>query len=258
MIDLDGAQPVEVTVLMPCLDEAETIAACIRKARYFLESEGVDGEILIADNGSTDGSQKIALDLGARVIDVPERGYGAALLAGIEAARGTYVIMGDADGSYDFTALRPFLDKLREGWQLVMGNRFAGGIARGAMPPLHKYLGNPVLSSIGRVLFPSPVGDFHCGLRGFNAADIRRLGLRTPGMEFASEMVVKFTLAGLRVADVPTPLSPAGRHRPARRGIWGGRRSTLRFAPVDGAVGLPAKGQAEGPSCIPTCGRIST
>jgi len=179
--DSGNATQVELTILMPCLDEAETIAECIIKARAFLASEGVDGEILIADNGSTDGSRRIAQHLGARVVDVSERGYGAALIAGIGAARGTYVIMGDADASYDFSELRPFLNKLRDGWQLVMGNRFAGGIAHGAMPALHRYIGNPVLSSIGRVLFPSPVGDFHCGLRGFRTEDIRGLGLRTPG-----------------------------------------------------------------------------
>ena len=227
--DCAGAPPVELTILMPCLDEAETVATCIRKALGFLEEHDVSGEVLIADNGSTDGSQRIAIDLGARVVDVPERGYGAALIAGIEGARGTYVIMGDADNSYDFSSLRPFLDKLREGWQLVMGNRFTGGIAPRAMPPLHKYLGNPVLSGIGRLLFPSPVGDFHCGLRGFCADDIRRLRLRTHGMEFASEMVVKSTLAGLRVTEVPTMLSPDGRSRAPHLRSWRDGWRHLRF-----------------------------
>lgn len=229
MKDSGNATQVELTILMPCLDEAETIAECIIKARAFLASEGVDGEILIADNGSTDGSRRIAQHLGARVVDVSERGYGAALIAGIGAARGTYVIMGDADASYDFSELRPFLNKLRDGWQLVMGNRFAGGIAHGAMPALHRYIGNPVLSSIGRVLFPSPVGDFHCGLRGFRTEDIRGLGLRTPGMEFASEMVVKSTLAGLRVTEVPTTLSPDGRSRPPHLRSWRDGWRHLRF-----------------------------
>jgi len=210
----------ELTILMPCLNEAETLATCIRKAQAFLSDAGVAGEVLIADNGSTDGSQDIARSLGARVIAVAERGYGAALLDGIGSARGRFIIMGDADDSYDFGALAPFLERLRAGDELVMGNRFRGGIARGAMPPLHRYLGNPVLSGIGRLFFGTPVGDFHCGLRGFSKEAIDRLNLRTTGMEFASEMVVKGTLMGLRISEVPTTLSSDGRSRPPHLRSW--------------------------------------
>ncbi|HSG81303.1 MAG TPA: glycosyltransferase family 2 protein [Gemmatimonadota bacterium] len=225
----------ELTILMPCLNEAETIGVCVEKALGFISRAGIDGEVLIADNGSTDGSQEIAEKLGARVIHVPERGYGAALMGGIAAARGRYVIQGDADDSYDFTALDGFVDKLREGSQLVMGNRFKGGIKQDAMPFLHRYLGNPVLSFIGRLFFRSPVGDFHCGLRGFETEAMRRLGLTTPGMEFASEMVVKSTLRGLRVAEVPTTLSPDGRssrpHLRTWRDGWRHLRFLLLFSP---------------------------
>ncbi len=193
------------------------------------------GEIVIADNGSTDGSQDIAESLGARVVPVPRRGYGAALIAGIEAARGRFVIMGDSDDSYDFSRLDGFVETLRGGADLVMGNRFRGGIAKGAMPPLHRYLGNPVLSGIGRALYRTPVGDFHCGLRGFSRASILRLGLSSPGMEFASEMVIKASLAGLRIAEVPTTLSPDGRSRPPHlRSFpdgWRHLKLLLTFAP---------------------------
>jgi glycosyltransferase involved in cell wall biosynthesis len=189
----------ELTILMPCLNEAETLGICINKARKFLEKNQVAGEVLIADNGSTDGSREIAQALGARVVHVSERGYGAALITGIDAAQGRYIIMGDSDDSYDFTSLMPFVEKLRQGYELVMGNRFQGGIQERAMPPLHRYLGNPVLSFIGRLFFRSRIGDFHCGLRGFNKKSIQQLGLQTPGMEFASEMVVKATLRGLRM-----------------------------------------------------------
>lgn len=219
----------ELTVLMPCLNEAETLAVCIRKAQAFLADHGVSGEVLIADNGSTDGSQAIAEGLGARVVDVPVRGYGAALLAGIEAARGRYVVMGDADDSYDFTALMPFLVRLRAGDELVMGNRFQGGIAPGAMPLHHKYLGNPVLTGVGRLLFRSPCGDFHCGLRGFDRAAVEALGLRTLGMEFASEMVVRATLHGLRIGEVPTTLKKDGRSRPPHLRSWRDGWRHLRF-----------------------------
>ncbi len=195
----------------------------------YLARSGVAGEVLIADNGSTDGSQAIAEGLGARVVAVPVRGYGAALITGIEAARGRFVIMGDSDDSYDFTALDPFVAKLREGYDLVMGNRFLGGIKPGAMPPLHRYLGNPVLSTIGRVFFGGPVRDFHCGLRGFDRDAIRALDLRAPGMEFASEMVVKATVQGLRVTEVPTTLSPDGRSRPPHLRSWRDGWRHLRF-----------------------------
>jgi Glycosyl transferase family 2 len=219
----------ELTILMPCLNEALTLGVCISKARSFLESAGVSGEVLIADNGSSDGSQLLAVQSGARVVNVPARGYGAALIAGIEAARGRFVIMGDSDDSYDFTALGPFLAELRRGTQLVMGNRFKGGIKPGAMPPLHRYLGNPVLSSIGRLFFRTPIRDFHCGLRGFDRAAIQQLALRCDGMEFASEMVVKASLFGLRIAEVPTTLSPDGRDRPPHLRSWRDGWRHLRF-----------------------------
>ena len=223
------ASAVELTILMPCLNEAETLAACIEKAMGFLARSGIAGEVLIADNGSSDGSQDIAMRLGARVIHVPEKGYGAALIAGIAAARGRYVIMGDSDDSYDFSALEPFIAKLRQGFDLVMGNRFKGGIAPGAMPPLHRYLGNPVLSTIGRIFFTSPIRDFHCGLRGFSRDAMAALELRAPGMEFASEMVVKATMRGLRIAEVPTTLSPDGRSRPPHLRSWRDGWRHLRF-----------------------------
>jgi hypothetical protein len=224
-----AAAAVELTILMPCLNEAETLATCIQKAMGYLARSGVAGEVLIADNGSTDGSQAIARGLGARVIDVREKGYGAALIAGIAGARGRYVIMGDSDDSYDFSALDPFIAKLRDGYDLVMGNRFKGGIAPGAMPPLHRYLGNPVLSTIGRVFFGGPIRDFHCGLRGFSRAAIAALDLRAPGMEFASEMVVKATMRGLRITEVPTTLSPDGRSRPPHLRSWRDGWRHLRF-----------------------------
>jgi hypothetical protein len=184
---------------------------------------------MIADNGSTDGSQAIARDAGAVVVDVPARGYGAAILGGIEASRARFVIMGDADDSYDFSALMPYVERLREGADLVMGNRFKGGVAKGAMPFLHKYLGNPVLSFLGRVFFKVSIGDFHCGLRGFNRDSIRRLNLVTPGMEFASEMVVKAALAQLRIDEVPTTLKPDGRSRPPHLRTWRDGWRHLRF-----------------------------
>lgn len=225
-----GSQgPIELTILMPCLNEAETLAVCIDKAQGYLHEHGVSGEVLIADNGSTDGSQDIARSRGARVISVEEKGYGSALYGGIRAARGKYVIMGDADDSYDFTNLTPFLERLRAGDDLVMGNRFRGGIAPGAMPPLHRYLGNPVLSTIGRVLFRSPIKDFHCGLRGFSKEAILNLSLVTTGMEFASEMVVRATLARLRISEVPTTLQPDGRSRPPHLRSWSDGWRHLKF-----------------------------
>lgn len=231
-----AAGSLELTILMPCLNEAETLETCVRKAKSFLDSRGVRGEVLVADNGSTDGSQAIAERCGARVVPIPVRGYGAALLGGIHAAHGEYIIMADADDSYDFTALDPFMAKLREGYELVMGNRFLGGIAPNAMPPLHKYLGNPVLTGIGRLLFRSPSGDFHCGLRGFNRESILGLSLVAPGMEFASEMVVKATLRKLRITEVPTTLSVDGRSRPPHlrswRDGWRHLRFLLLFSPV--------------------------
>jgi len=225
--DADGA--LELTILLPCLNEAETIAICVQKAVSFLLLHSVNGEVLVADNGSTDGSQTIAEAAGARVIHVPERGYGSALMAGIKAAWGRFVIMGDADDSYDLTALMPFLSQLRAGADLVMGNRFRGGIAPGAMPPLHRYLGNPALSFIGRLFFRSKIGDFHCGLRGFNRAQVLRLGLQATGMEFASELVVKATLARYQVEEVPTTLVPDGRSRPPHLRSWRDGWRHLRF-----------------------------
>jgi glycosyltransferase involved in cell wall biosynthesis len=219
----------ELTILMPCLNEAETLATCIRKAQSFLADSGVSGEVVVADNGSTDGSQRIAKEEGARVVDVAQKGYGAALLGGIRAARGRFVVMGDADDSYDFSRLMPFVEELRRGSDLVMGNRFRGGIAPGAMPFLHRYLGNPVLSFLGRLFFGVRARDFHCGLRGFDRDRILALGLATPGMEFASEMVVKASLAKYRIAEVPTTLSPDGRSRPPHLRTWRDGWRHLRF-----------------------------
>src|ERR1700749_2948963 len=214
---------------MPFLNKAETVATCVRKAIGFLAESGISGEVLVADNGSTDGSQQLATDAGARVVPVEDKGYGNALMGGIIAARGEYVIMGDADDSYDFTNLMPFVEKLREGCALVMGNRFKGGIEPGAMPPLHRYLGNPVLSFIGRLFFPSEIGDFHCGLRGFRRDSAIALGLQATGMEFASEMVVKATLAKQKVTEVPTPLAKDGRSRPPHLRSWRDGWRHLRF-----------------------------
>lgn len=219
----------ELTVLMPCLNEARTLARCVAKARNYLDSRGIRGEVLVADNGSTDGSQALAERAGARVVHVPVRGYGAALIAGIEAAKGRYIVMGDSDDSYDFGALDPFVAALRQGQQLVVGNRFRGGIAPGAMPFLHRYLGNPVLSFLGRRFFGGPLNDFHCGLRGFERAAMRQLRLVTPGMEFASEMIVKSLQAGLRLCEVPTVLNKDGRDRPPHLNTWRDGWRHLRY-----------------------------
>jgi glycosyltransferase involved in cell wall biosynthesis len=219
----------DLTILMPCLNEAETLAFCVRQAVQAIRDSGLQGEVVVADNGSTDGSQEIARAEGARVVVVPVRGYGAALIAGIEAAHGKYVMMADADASYHFEHLPRFLPRLNEGYDLVMGNRFAGTIEPGAMPPLHKYVGNPVLSAIGRIFFHIPVRDFHCGLRAFRRDSILGLNLRTTGMEFASEMVVKSSLAGLRMTEVPTTLSPDGRSRPPHLRSWRDGWRHLRF-----------------------------
>jgi glycosyltransferase involved in cell wall biosynthesis len=227
--------PIELTILMPCLNEAETLATCIGKAKGFLQRTGISGEVVIADNGSTDGSRDIAEREGARVVPVAVRGYGAALAAGIQAAHGRFVIMGDADDSYDFASLDAFVAALRAGSQLVMGNRFKGGIAPGAMPWHHKYIGNPVLSFVGRLFFGSKASDFHCGLRGFDREAILGLNLRTSGMEFASEMLVKATLMGLSVTEVPTTLKKDGRSRPPHlrsfRDGWRHLRFLLLFSP---------------------------
>jgi glycosyltransferase involved in cell wall biosynthesis len=219
----------ELTILMPCLDEALTVETCIQKARAYLKGRGIAGEILVADNGSTDGSQLLAEAAGARVIQIKDKGYGAALIGGIAAAKGRFVIMADADDSYDFSNLDGFVDRLRRGFKLVVGNRFKGGIMPGAMPLLNRYLGNPVLSFIGRTLFASPVGDFHCGMRGFDREAILELGLRASGMEFASEMVVKASLARLSITEVPTTLSPDGRQRSPHLRPWRDGWRHLRF-----------------------------
>lgn len=228
MPDLRGGSP-ELSIVIPCLNEAETLGTCISKAQTFLREHQVLGEIVVADNGSTDGSQSIARDAGARIVNVLQKGYGSALMGGIAESRGKYVIMGDADDSYDFLSLEPFLEKLRSGYDLVMGNRFKGGIKPGAMPWLHRYLGNPVLSGIGHLFFKSPFGDFHCGLRGFHRDVILKLDLKTTGMEFASEMLVKATLRGLKLAEVPTVLSPDGRSRPSHLHTWRDGWRHLRF-----------------------------
>lgn len=222
-------EELELTILMPCLNEAETIEVCIKKAMKSLKDNKIKGEVLIADNGSTDGSQEIAKKCGARVENIKERGYGAALIGGCNAALGKYVIMGDADDSYAFDNIMPFVEKLREGYELVMGNRFKGGIEKGAMPPLHKYLGNPVLSGIGRIFYNSKIGDFHCGLRGYNTKKMRELNLKTTGMEYASEMVVKSELNGLKIAEVPTTLKKDGRSHAPHLRSWSDGWRHLKF-----------------------------
>jgi glycosyltransferase involved in cell wall biosynthesis len=224
-----GSTTPEVSVVMPCLNESLTLGTCIQKAFATLKSQGIRGEVIVADNGSTDGSQAIASELGARVVSVQARGYGSALRAGIAEARGRLVVMGDSDDSYDFTQLGDFVNKLNDGFDLVMGNRFQGGIRPGAMPLLHRYLGNPGLSWLGRLFFKCPVGDFQCGLRGFRKEAIGKLELRTLGMEFSTEMVVKATLFHLRIAEIPTTLSPDGRDRPPHLRTWRDGWRYLRF-----------------------------
>ena len=226
---IEQTNALEVSIIMPCLNEAETLETCIKKAQRFIAENDLAGEVIIADNGSDDGSQEIARRLNARVVNIPTKGYGSALKGGIEAARGEYIIMGDADDSYDFSNLNPFVKKLRNGYDLVMGNRFKGGIESGAMPFLHRYLGNPVLTGIGKLLFGSPCDDFHCGLRGFRKDAITNLDLQTTGMEFASEMVVKATLYKMQITEVPTILSPDGRSRPPHLNTWRDGWRHLRF-----------------------------
>lgn len=228
-VPLEDFSGIEVSIVMPCLDEAETIAFCIEEAMAALEDSGIKGEVVIADNGSTDGSQAIATDLGARVVDVSEPGYGNALRGGIESSYGEIVVMADSDGSYDFGHVPRIVEKMREGYDLVMGNRFRGGIEKGAMPWKHRYIGNPVLSGIGRLLFQSPVKDFHCGLRGIRKTAFLNLNLTTTGMEFASEMVIKATLAKLPMIEVPTVLRPDGRNRPPHLQSWRDGWRHLRF-----------------------------
>lgn len=229
------ADSIELSIVMPCLNEAETLEVCIRKAQGFLRQHSIRGEVIVGDNGSTDGSQRIALRNGARVVKVPLRGYGAALYFATKAAKGRYVIMGDSDDSYDFSNLAPFVERLRAGYDLVMGNRFKGGIQQGAMPWKNRWIGNPILTGIGRLFFHCPASDFHCGLRGFSRRAFQRMDLRTTGMEYASEMVITATLAGMRIAEVPTTLSRDGRSRrphlrPWRDG-WRHLRFMLLFSP---------------------------
>jgi glycosyltransferase involved in cell wall biosynthesis len=250
---------VELSIVMPCLNEAETLEVCISKSRSFLERSGISGEIVIGDNGSTDGSQEIARRCGARVINVQTRGYGAALYNTIIAARGKYCVMGDADDSYDFSRLSNFIEKLRAGADLVMGNRFLGGIERGAMPWKNRYIGNPLLTGIGRFLFRCPSRDFHCGLRAFSRDAFLRMDLRTTGMEFASEMVIKATLMGMKIVEVPTTLSPDGRTRPPHlrpyKDGWRHLRFMLLFSPnwlfLYPGLALMALGIVLGASLLP-------
>jgi glycosyltransferase involved in cell wall biosynthesis len=218
--DCRAVEELELTILLPCLNEAETIEVCIDKAMSYLARSGVRGEVVVADNGSTDGSQQLATAKGARVVPVRDRGYGAALRHGILVARGRYIIMGDADDSYDLNHLENFVAKLREGFDIVMGNRFRGGIGPGAMPFLHRYLGNPVLSFLGRLFFRVNIGDFHCGLRGFNRERILALNLHTTGMEFASEMLISAALRSYQICEVPTTLQKDGRSRPPHLRTW--------------------------------------
>jgi len=220
---------INLTILMPCLNEAETLEVCIRKAKGWLQNSGLNGEIVIADNGSTDGSQAIAESLGARVVNVKQKGYGSALFHGAEASNGEWIIMGDSDDSYNFGDLNAFTNKLGEGFDLVMGNRFLGGISEGAMPWKNKYIGNPILTWIGRLLFKCPAKDFHCGLRGFRKDAFKRMDLRTTGMEFASEMVIKANLFDMKIAEVGTTLSKDGRSRPPHLKPWRDGWRHLRF-----------------------------
>jgi glycosyltransferase involved in cell wall biosynthesis len=219
----------EVSVVLPCLNEAKTLAACIEQIQTTFREYRITGEVIVADNGSNDGSPAIAERMGARVVHVSSRGYGSALMGGISAAAGRFVIMGDADCSYNFGDIPRLLEKLRAGNDLVMGNRFRGGIRPGAMRALHKYVGNPILTGIGRLFFKAPCGDFHCGLRGFSKEAYQRMGLRTTGMEFASEMVVKAALFKMRIDEVPTTLSPDGRDRAPHLRSWHDGWRHLRF-----------------------------
>jgi len=224
-----AAQPIELSVVMPCLNERETVGVCIRKAMVALKDAGIPGEVIVADNGSTDGSVELAQAEGARVVNIEQKGYGSALKGGILAARGRYVLMADSDDSYDFSHAPRFVQQLRTGSDLVMGNRFQGGIKDKAMPFLHRYLGNPVLSGIGRLFFGSPCGDFHCGMRGFRRDSFLQMDIRSTGMEFASEMVVKATLMRMKVSEVPTTLNPDGRNRPPHLRTWRDGWRHLRF-----------------------------
>ncbi len=223
------APVLELTVVIPCLNEARTISGCVREAAASLLEAQIMGEVLVADNGSTDGSRELAAQAGARVVPIPSKGYGSALRGGIAAARGRYILMGDGDGSYDFSHLSRFVARLRAGADLVVGNRFLGGLEPGAMPWKNRYLGNPVLSFIGRLFFRTGIGDFHCGLRAFSREAYQQMDLRTTGMELASEMVIKAVLFGLRVEEVPTVLRRDGRDRPPHLRPWRDGWRHLRF-----------------------------
>jgi len=229
---VDPAVPsdaVEVSFVLPCLDEARTLEGCIRAAQRCIAEHGLRAEIVVADNGSTDGSVEIAERCGARVVRVAERGYGSALRAGFVAARGRFLVMGDADGSYDFAECMPFIERLRAGDDLVVGSRFRGRILPGAMPWRHRWIGNPLLSALGRLLFRAPVSDFHCGLRALTRDAFRAMDLRTTGMELASELVVKASVRGLRISEVPITLHPDGRDRPPHLRSWRDGWRHLRF-----------------------------
>ena len=224
-----ASDAIELSVVMPCLNERRTVGGCVQQALDTIRANGIAGEVIVADNGSTDGSAGIALEAGARVVSIPEKGYGSALTGGIAAARGRYVLMADADASYDLTQIPGFLEQLRAGADLVMGNRFRGGIAERAMPSLHRYLGNPLLTGVGRLFFRSPCGDFHCGIRGFRKDSFARMDIRSTGMEFASEMVVKASLLRMKVSEIPASLSPDGRDRPPHLRTWRDGWRHLRF-----------------------------
>ena len=226
---------IELSIVLPCLNEERTVGVCVAQARSFLTTQNVKGEVIVADNGSTDDSATIAESNGAIVIHVREKGYGNALKGGFEAARGKFIIMADADESYDLVHLMPFLEKLRQGYDLVMGNRFKGGIKKGAMPWHHKYIGNPILSFVGQLFFKTPAKDFHCGLRGFTKDAVEKMNLQTTGMELASEIVIKSSILGMRVCEVPTSLAPDGRDRPPHlrsfRDGWRHLRFLLIYSP---------------------------
>src|SRR6201988_3021753 len=226
---VDAERAFELSVVLPCLNERETVSTCVQKAVAALKNARVHGEVIVADNGSTDGSIELAQSSGARVVHVEHRGYGNARRGGIQESQGTYVLMADSDDSYDFTHIPRFLEQLRQGSDLVMGNRFRGGIRDGAMPPLHPYLGNPVLTAIGRLFFRPPSRDFHCGIRAFRKDSYDRMDIRSTGMEFASEMVVKASLLRMRVSEVPTTLSPDGRSHPPHLRTWHDGWRHLRF-----------------------------
>ncbi|MBP6180263.1 MAG: glycosyltransferase family 2 protein, partial [Anaerolineales bacterium] len=229
-------ETIELSIVLPCLNEERTVGVCVSKAVNFLKQYGVSGEVILADNGSTDGSVEIASKAGAVITHVEQKGYGMALRGGFASARGKYIIMADSDDSYDLENLMPFVEKLREGYDLVMGNRFKGGIKKGAMPWHHRYIGNPVLSFLGKLFFKTPANDFHCGLRGFTKDAIEKMNLQTTGMELASEIVIKSSIMGMKTCEVPTTLSPDGRDRPPHlrsfRDGWRHLRFLLIYSPT--------------------------